>query len=159
MLDQFRVVGALKAIRLGLRQGLGDGHQKGMACLWTGNQLNPGDFGGGDGGSAGWAGAASIDQAIAQQLGNATAYKSLEFGVQNGGASNWSRMCYAGSDAPIAAENSPEAMFNRLFADLGVDTSELDRIKAERAAAPKTKRGRGNKHTTLETRPSAHGKT
>tara|TARA_R100001129_G_scaffold135008_1_gene96482 strand:+ start:38191 stop:39363 length:1173 start_codon:yes stop_codon:yes gene_type:complete len=35
----------------------------------------------------------------------------------------------------------------------------LDRIKAERAAAPKTKRGRGNKHTTLETRPSAHGKT
>ena len=115
-----------------VRQGLGDVHQMGMACLWTGNQLNPGDFGGGDGGSAGWAGAASIDQAIAQQLGDATPYRSLEFGVQNGGATNWSRMCYAGSDAPIAAENSPEAMFTRLFADLGVDTSELDRIKAER---------------------------
>lgn len=126
--DQMCILDGLEV----LRQGLGDGHQKGMACLWTGNQLNAGDFGGGDGGSAGWAGAASIDQAIASQLPNETAYKSLEFGVQNGGANNWSRMVYAGSDSPIAAENNPEAMFARLFADLGVDTSELDRIKAER---------------------------
>ena len=126
--DQMCILDGLEVIR----QGLGDGHQKGMACLWTGNQLNAGDFGGGDGGSAGWAGAASIDQAIADRLGNVAAYRSLEFGVQNGGASNWSRMIYAGSDSPVAAENNPEAMFNRLFADLGVDTSELERIKAER---------------------------
>ena len=126
--DQMCILDGLEVIR----QGLGDGHQKGMACLWTGNQLNPGDFGGGDGGSAGWAGAASIDQAIVEQLNSPTPYNSLEFGVQNGGANNWSRMIYAGSDAPVAAENNPEEMFNRLFADLGVDTSELDRIKAER---------------------------
>ncbi|MEM6291202.1 MAG: DUF1552 domain-containing protein [Myxococcota bacterium] len=126
--DQMIILDGLEVIR----QGLGDGHQKGMACLWTGNQLNPGEFGGGDGGSAGWAGAQSIDQAIANALGDQTPYRSLEFGVQNGGANNWSRMIYAGSDSPIAAENNPQSMFDRLFADLGVDTSELDRIKAER---------------------------
>jgi hypothetical protein len=41
-------------------------------------------------------------------------------------------MVYAGSDNPVAAENNPEAMFNRLFADLGVDTSALEQLKAER---------------------------
>lgn len=126
--DQMCILDGLEVIR----QGLGDGHQMGMACLWTGNQLNAGEFGGGDGGSAGWAGAASIDQAIVQQLPDVTAYNSLEFGVQNGGATNWSRMVYAGSDNPVAAENNPEAMFNRLFADLGVDTSALEQLKAER---------------------------
>ncbi|MBL4688619.1 MAG: DUF1552 domain-containing protein [Nannocystaceae bacterium] len=126
--DQMIVLDGLEVIR----QGLGDGHQKGMACLWTGNQLNAGDFGGGNGGSAGWAGAASIDQAIADAIGGETAYRSLEFGVQNGGPTNWSRMIYGGSDSPIAAENSPEAMFDRLFADLGVDTTALDQLKAER---------------------------
>ncbi len=126
--EQMLILDGLEVIR----QGLGDGHQKGMACLWTGNQLNAGDFGGGDGGSAGWAGAESIDQAIANAVGGETAYKSLEFGVQNGGANNWTRMVYAGSDSPVAAENNPEAMFGRLFADLGVDTSEIDRLKAER---------------------------
>ncbi len=126
--DQMTILDGLEV----LRSGLGDGHQKGMACLWTGNQLNAGDFGGGDGGSAGWAGAASIDQAIASTVGDTTPYRSLEFGVQNGGATNWSRMIYGGSDNPIAAENNPQAMFDRLFADLGVDTAELDRIKAER---------------------------
>ncbi len=127
--DRLIVLDGLRVIR----QGPGDGHQKGMGCMWTGNTLlESGEFQGGDGSTAGWAGGISIDQEIANAIGTKTAYKSLEFGVQTGGATVWSRMSYAGSNQPIAPEDSPGAMFDRLFADLGVDTSAIDKLKAER---------------------------
>jgi hypothetical protein len=115
------------------RDGPGDGHQKGMGILWTGNTLLEGtEFAGGDGSSAGWGGGISIDQHIAEAVGTETPYKSLEFGVQTGGASVWSRMAYAGSNQPLAPEDDPQAMFDRLFADYDVDASELERLKAQR---------------------------
>jgi hypothetical protein len=115
------------------RDGPGDGHQKGMGILWTGNTLLEGtEFAGGDGSSAGWGGGISIDQHIANTVGTGTPYKSLEFGVQTGGASVWSRMCYAGGNQPLAPEDNPQAMFDRLFADYNVDASELEKLKAQR---------------------------
>lgn len=127
--DKMIILDGLRVIR----QGPGDGHQMGMGCMWTGNRLlEGGEFAGGDGGSAGWGGGISVDQAVANAVGNETPYKSLEFGVQTGGATVWSRMSYAGSNSPIAPEDSPQAQFDRLFADLGVDTAELDKLKAER---------------------------
>ena len=126
--DQMLILDGLEVIR----NGPGGGHQKGIGSLWTGNTLNTGEFQSADGQSVGWAGAASIDQAVATALDAPTPYKSLEFGVQNGGADNRTRMIYAGNDSPLAAENNPQAMFDRLFADLDVDSSELLRIKAER---------------------------
>ena len=129
--DQLIVLDGLEV----LRAGPGDGHQMGMACLWTGNQLlEGGEFPGGDGGSAGWGGGISIDQEIANAIGTETPYKSLEFGVQTGGASVWSRQCYAGANQPLAPEDSPAAAFDRLFGDLDIDTAELDKLKAERAS-------------------------
>ena len=127
--DQMIVIDGMRVIR----SGPGDGHQMGMGCMWTGNTLlESGEFEGGDGGTAGWAGGISIDQEIANAVGGDTPYRSLEFGVQTGGATVWSRMSYAGSNQPIAPEDSPQAMWDRLFADLGVDTSEIDKLKAER---------------------------
>lgn len=127
--DQMIILDGLEVIR----DGPGDGHQKGMGSLWTGSKLLASDeFAGGDGSSAGWCSHRSIDQEVANAVGNETPYKSLEFGVQTGGANVWSRMCYADSNAPIAPEDDPGAMFDRVFADLGVDTSALDRLKAER---------------------------
>jgi Protein of unknown function (DUF1552) len=115
------------------RDGPGDGHQKGMGILWTGSRLLEGtEFAGGDGSSAGWGGGISIDQHIAQTVGAETPYSSLEFGVQTQGASVWSRMCYAGGDQPLAPEDNPQAMFDRLFADYDVDASELEKLKAQR---------------------------
>jgi hypothetical protein len=116
------------------RAGPGDGHQKGMGILWTGSQLLEGtEFeGGGESGTAGWGGGISVDQHVADAIGNDTPYRSLEFGVQTQGATVWSRMCYAGSNQPLAPEDSPDAMFERLFADFNVDASELDRLKAQR---------------------------
>ena len=117
-----------------IRNGPGDGHQKGMGCLWTGNRLlEGGDFqGGGDSGTVGWGGGISVDQEVANAVGGEAPYNSLEFGAQTGGATVWSRMSYAGSNQPIAPEDSPQAMFDRLFADLGVDTTAIEQLKAER---------------------------
>ncbi|MEX1367525.1 MAG: DUF1552 domain-containing protein [Nannocystaceae bacterium] len=116
------------------RDGPGDGHQKGMGHLWTGSTLLEGtEFqGGGNAGTAGWGGGISVEQHIANTVGTETPYSSLEFGVQTQGATVWSRMSYAGANQPIAPEDSPEAMYDRLFADFDVDATELQRIKAQR---------------------------
>jgi hypothetical protein len=147
--DQLVVIDGLRQ----LRPGPGDDHQKGMGMLWTGNQLlEGGDFEGGNGGTVGWGGSISIDQEIASAIGAQTAYKSLEFGVQTGGASVWSRMSYAGSNQPIAPEDSPTEMFDRLFGDLDIDTTALEKLKAERRSVIDLVKGDlgslGNKYGT-----------
>lgn len=130
--DQLTILDGLEVVR----EGPGDGHQKGMALMWTGSRILEGsEFqGGGNSGTAGWGGGISVDQHVANTIGTETAYKSLEFSVQSGGATVWSRMCYAGSNQPIAPEPSPEAMFDRLFSDFDIDTSELEQLKAERGS-------------------------
>jgi hypothetical protein len=115
-----------------IRQGIGDGHQMGMGSLWTGSQLLPGEFMGGDGGFAGYAGHASVEQAIATSIGNETPYRSLEFGAQTGGANVWTRMSYSDANQPLPPEDNPQAMFDRLFADLGADPAGVEKLKAER---------------------------
>ncbi|MCA9649808.1 MAG: DUF1552 domain-containing protein [Myxococcales bacterium] len=128
--DQMLVLDGLEMSRA----GPGDGHQKGMGILWTGNTLLEGtEFeGGGDAGTAGWGGGISVEQHIANTVGLETPYKSLEFGVQTQGATVWSRMSYAGANQPIAPEDNPAAMYDRLFADFDVDATELERIKTQR---------------------------
>jgi hypothetical protein len=129
--DKLTILDGLEVVR----EGPGDGHQLGMGLLWTGSKILEGtEFAGGDGGSAGWGGGISVDQHIANAIGNKTAYKSLEAGVQTGGATVWSRMSYAGSNQPIAPEPDPAAMFDRLFSDFDIDTSALQKLKAERGS-------------------------
>ncbi|MEM6990771.1 MAG: DUF1552 domain-containing protein [Myxococcota bacterium] len=128
--DQLIIVDGLEQ----LRPGPGDGHQKGMGMLWTGSQLlEGGDFqGGGNSGTVGWGGGITIDQEVAAAIGGDTAYRSLEFGVQTGGATVWSRQCYAGSNQPIAPDDNPAEVFDRLFGDLDIDTTALEKLKVER---------------------------
>lgn len=126
--DKLLILDGLQVIR----QGIGDGHQMGMGSLWTGSQLLPGDFMGGDGGFAGYAGHSSVDQYVAQNLGAATPYQSLEFGAQTGGANVWTRMSYSDANQPVPPEDNPQAMFDRLFSDLGMDPQGIEKLKAER---------------------------
>ena len=115
------------------RNGIGDGHQKGMGHMLTGTELLPGPFqGGGGAGTAGYAGGISVDQHIANQVGSGDSFKSLELGVQCGGSNNWSRMSYDGPDNPVPPEINPYNAFDRLFADLGSDPFGLARIRAQR---------------------------
>ncbi len=120
----------------GIRMRLGgpaDPHQQGFVSMWTGCAVRPGNFTGGSGQQAGWAGGPSVDQVIAASLDPTIPYKSLEFGVQSD--AGWghrveSRMCYAGADQPITPESDPYAMFERLFASIGnpADPEALRRI-------------------------------
>jgi hypothetical protein len=112
--------------------GPGDDHQKGMGCMLTGTELLDGPFVGGNGGSAGFAGGISIDQQIANAVGQTTKFKSLEFGVKVEGSTVWDRMSYTGSNQPNPPESNPFAMFTRAFGDLGADPLGLAKLAAQR---------------------------
>lgn len=122
---------------LSANNGPGDGHQRGMGHMLTGTELLDGDLfvGGGDvPPTSGWAGGISIDQAIANHIGESTRFKSLEFGVQVGGGTVWSRMSYLGADQPVPPEDSPYAAFDRIFGDLGDDPLGAQKLAAKRGA-------------------------
>jgi hypothetical protein len=104
-----------------------------MAWL-TGQGLVEGDQIGNDGVSrAGFANGISVDQAIARAIGAATKFRSLEFGVQLGGADVMHRMSYLGSNQPIPPEEDPAAAFGRIFADINAGADETQKLAAHRA--------------------------
>lgn len=95
----------------------GDAHQSGFQGMLTGQVCNPGPFMGGDGKSAGWANGISVDQRVADVIGQETPFRSLELAVQpSQSESNITRMCLRGPDQPVAPEPSPHAAYSRLFA-------------------------------------------
>lgn len=101
-------------------RGDGDGHMRGMSCLLTADILNPGNIQGGSDTPAGWASSPSIDQVIRGHLqsnpNTRTRFGSLEFGVAvPNRADPWTRMCYAGSDKPLAPVDDPSQIFKRLY--------------------------------------------
>ena len=99
-----------------------------------------------------WSGGKSVDQAIAQSIGAATAHQSLEFGVLTGdNATVFSRMSYAGASQPVAPEPSPSEMFDRLFGDLDVDPGAIEALKAQRGSVIDLVKG------DLESLSSAYG--
>jgi hypothetical protein len=64
-----------------------------------------------------------------------TRFGSLEFGVAvPNRADPWTRMCYAGSDRPIAPIDDPEQMFHKLYGgaqDRQTVASVLDRVRGD----------------------------
>jgi hypothetical protein len=108
----------------------GDAHQKGTGQCLTGTELLPGNFVGGGGLTAGWAGGISVDQEIAQHIGHDTPYASLELGVAVQDASVRGRISYRGSGQPLPPENSPYAAYQRLFGDSLGEPFEIEqRVK------------------------------
>jgi hypothetical protein len=115
------------------REGPGDPHQRGMAWL-TGQGLATGDQVGNDGVSrAGYANGISLDQAIAKTVGVSTKFRSLEFGVQLGGADVMHRMSYLGASQPVPPEEDPSAAFGRIFADVNAGADSARQVAARRA--------------------------
>jgi len=100
--------------------GDGDRHMRGMSCLLTGARLHPGNIQGGSDSPAGWASAISIDQEIRNFLqsheATRTRFGSLEIGVAvPDRADPWTRMCYAGSNQPLAPLDDPYQMLDKLY--------------------------------------------
>jgi len=115
------------------KDGPGDPHQRGMAWL-TGQGLAAGDQVGNDGVSrAGFANGVSVDQVIAKAVGASTKFRSLEFGVQLGGADVMHRMAYQGPSQPIPPEEDPAAAFARIFADVNAGADGARQLAARRA--------------------------
>ena len=100
--------------------GDGDSHMRGMSCLLTADELLPGNIQGGGGMPAGWARNISIDQEIASFLQarpeTATRFGSLEMGVAvPNRADPWTRANYSGPNQPVAPNNDPYALFEKLY--------------------------------------------
>ena len=120
-------------------RGDGDNHMRGMSCLLTATELNPGNIQGGGHTPAGWAGGTSIDQEVSNFFqaheDTKTRFGSLEFGVAvPNRADPWTRMCYAGSDRPIAPIDDPGQMFQKLYGgaqDRQIVGSVLDRVRED----------------------------
>lgn len=120
-------------------EGDGDNHMRGMSCLLTADNLNPGNIQGGSNSPAGWARGISIDQEIKNYLqkdeATRTRFGSLEFGVAvPNRADPWTRMCYAGNNKPIAPISDPNQMFEKIYG--GVQdrenlTSILDDVRED----------------------------
>ncbi len=121
--------------------GAGEGHAYGMCGLWTASRCKEGTlFDGGNEHMTGWGSGTSIDQTISRAYGpgkpymqapdsptQETPYRTLELGVQTGSEHVVRRMIYAGEDAPIAADDDPYSVFDRLFGGMGVDTGAAQR--------------------------------
>jgi hypothetical protein len=108
------------------RNGPGDGHQQGMGHMLTANELLPGDTMGGCESCApvSWAASISIDQLIANQIGEGTSFRSLELGVGSPDHGDiWTRMCYRDAGDPLPPEKNPYRVFDRVFA--GLDPSSV----------------------------------
>ncbi|MCC9603163.1 DUF1552 domain-containing protein [Stieleria sp. JC731] len=125
--------------------GDGDNHMRGMSCLLTARQLNPGNIQGGGHTPAGWASGISIDQEVRNHFQSSdstqTRFGSLEFGVAvPDRADPWTRMCYAGSDRPVAPIDDPEQMFQKLYGgaqDRQTVSSILDHVRDDIAKVSK----------------------
>ncbi|MFO0631646.1 MAG: DUF1552 domain-containing protein [Nannocystaceae bacterium] len=104
-----------------------------------------------------WAGGVSVDQYLAQALGQ----PALTLGVTCGYKTGKGRMSYAASESPVDPIEDPAVAFANLFADVGVDAAELaarrarkrsvlDRVAADlqafRATVPPEQRPRLDQH-------------
>lgn len=93
----------------------GGPHQRGIGSLFTGQMLLEGEFADGCGSKAGWADGPSIDQVIAQEIGEETPFRSLELGVRANSNDVQGRIVYAGSGAPLPPTNDPRELYQRIF--------------------------------------------
>ncbi|MEM9455449.1 MAG: DUF1552 domain-containing protein [Myxococcota bacterium] len=97
-------------------------HNEGMVSMWTGKRQI---------GEEGYSEYPSIDQLVADRMGNLAPFRSLEFGVQSVAGtslSNKTVMCYRDGQ-PIQAEDDPAQMYDRIFGITGEDPTQA---RAER---------------------------
>lgn len=102
----------------------GGPHMKGPGAMLTGGSLMEGTFTGA-GGPAGYADRISVDQFIAERVGNETRYPSLEFGVRIEGQEPLRVISYRGANQPNIAVDDPWQIYSRIFEDSGLSDAAL----------------------------------
>ncbi len=116
-------------------QGWISGHDPAMASLLTGREIMQDDTFSHGQTNYGWGGGISIDQAIAEHLAGQTAFASIEAGVRADQSTPNFRMSYKGAAQPVAPENDPLALYDRLFGELDLDQTTLSQLRARRASS------------------------
>jgi hypothetical protein len=112
---------------------IGGHHTVGPPFVFTGSPMEEGtDFDHGCCTPHGWNTHASIDQVIADAIGPGTPFGSLQVGVQTGGNHPGGRISYAGPGQPLAPERNPQALFEAVFGELGVDEATAAKRRADR---------------------------
>jgi hypothetical protein len=116
--------------------GPGGPHQRGIGTLFTGVQLLEGQFVDGCGSQAGWAAGVSVDQEVANLIGEDTPFKSLELGVRATENDVQGRISYAGPGLPLQPMLSPLEIYDRMFRRLVVtadpNAAPMEQLLAER---------------------------
>lgn len=111
----------------------GAAHQAGIGSLWSGVGVLPGDlFPGGGGKSCGWGGGITIDQHIANEVGQTTLLPSLELGLHVQQSQIRTRMSYKDAELPVPPECNPTKAFDRVFGDLTAEPEALAQLRKER---------------------------
>jgi hypothetical protein len=111
--------------------GHGHEHQRGMGTLLVGRPVPKGDMGSA-GGTSGWGDGISVDQEIANHIGESTRVRSLELGIRADhyyGSHVLTRISYRGPAQPLPPENDPLAAFDRIFSDAGTDMADLEHAR------------------------------
>ncbi len=103
-----------------------------MGSVLTGDHLQQGNFIGGDGTLAGWGNNISVDQAIANVVGQQTRFASLQLGVRATGSEVRHRLSYQGPARPLPPENDPRAVWNRIFASFQQTPSQAEAQRTRR---------------------------
>lgn len=117
-------------------RGPGDEHQRGVSHVMTAMPLLPGGMATGCDACppVSWASGPSIDQVVADAIGGATRFRSLELGVANTGRESVkTRLSYRGSGQPLPPESSPWRAWARLFATAGDPAAQRAQLEARRS--------------------------
>lgn len=112
----------------------GDAHGLGVGCLLTATEVLKGSqFAAGMGGEgSGWPGGISVDQLIADRIGKATKFPSLEYTTKRMVGNIWSRMSYRGPALPVTPMDSPADAFDRVFTSDLLDAAQAARLRKQR---------------------------
>jgi hypothetical protein len=117
-------------------QGPGDEHQRGVSHVVTAMPLLPGGMATGCNSCppVSWASGPSIDQVVADTIGQDTRLRSLELGVANGDRESVkTRLAYRGASEPLPPESDPWAAWSRLFGDLADPAAAAARLASRRS--------------------------
>jgi hypothetical protein len=112
----------------------GDQHQRGIGGALTGAGLLPGSFGGMAATPAGWPEGPSVEQRIADAIGQSTPFRSLELGVQVGTADNYGRISYRARNQPLSPREDPARAFDDLFGASLLPPAERERRRQRRSS-------------------------